>query len=143
MTDTANPFPPVVPIKKVEPADVPPLLAGFATVMIAVPAAATSAALIAASNCVLDIKVVLRAAPLNWIWAAGSKLLPFTVSVKAAAPAIAELGLSSVITGAFAAGTGGGAGKGLGVGNAVGTGAKKLPPTRTTWPLSVLNANPF
>jgi hypothetical protein len=44
-------------------------------------------------------KVVARAAPFQRTTAPAAKLLPFTVRVKAAAPAIAELGLSEVIAG--------------------------------------------
>src|SRR4051812_2340469 len=111
--------------------------------MIAVPAAEISDALMLACSCVLDRNVVVRATPLNKTCAEASKLLPFTVSVKPTLPAIAELGLNSVIAGALAAGVGGGAGKGLGAGNAADTGDRKLPPTSTTWPVSVLNASPF
>src|SRR4029077_12439364 len=135
-----KPFPPVVPTKNVEPADVPPLLAGLATAMLAIPAAAIWDALMFACSCVLDRNVVVRATPLNKTCAAGSKLLPFTVRVKPTLPAIAELGVSSVMTGALAAGVGAGVGNGAGAGKVVGTGAKKLPPTSTTCPVSVWNA---
>src|SRR5215469_9309194 len=143
---TANPVPAkpfFAPVKNVDPADVPPFATGLATVIIAVPGVAMSAAGMAAVNWVLETKVVGKAPPLNCTVAAGSKPLPFTVMVKAAPPAMAKLGLNSVITGAPAAGVGGGAGSGVAAGVAADTGLTKLPPTKNTLPLSVLNAKPF
>src|SRR5581483_2018667 len=75
--------------------------------------------------------------------AAGSKLAPATVNVKALPPARAELGVNSAMAGALAAGVGGGAGSGVAGGVAVDTGLTKFPPTRNTLPLSVLKAKPF
>src|SRR5215471_4046903 len=110
MTDTAKLLPALEPMKKVEPAEVPPFATGFWTLRKAVPAEVMSAALMVAVSCVLEPKVVVRPEPLNRTCADGSKLLPFTVMVKELPPARAELGLSSVITGALADGVGGGAG---------------------------------
>jgi hypothetical protein len=80
--------------------DVPPPGDGFTTVMLAVPAAAMSAAVIAAVNRVLLTKVVVRADPFHFTVEVLTKLLPLTVSVKAAPPAVADAGLRLVIMGA-------------------------------------------
>jgi hypothetical protein len=87
----------VLLIVKVWAFDVPPLGAGFVTVTLAVPAVAISAARIAAVTCVLLTNVVVRLAPLNWTVAPLTKPVPFTVSVKAALPAVALAGESEVI----------------------------------------------
>ena len=62
------------------------------TVTIAVPAVATSAAVIAACKLVLETKVVVRAFPFHRTVEEETKLDPVTVNVKAALPTGAELG---------------------------------------------------
>ena len=74
--------------------------AGFVTVTVAVPAVAISAAVIAAVNCVALTNVVVLAAPLNFTTDVDTKPVPFTVSVKAAPPAVALVGESEVTVGA-------------------------------------------
>jgi hypothetical protein len=59
-----------------------------------VPAVAISAAVIAAVNCVALANVVARVPPFHWTTEVLRKLLPFTVRVNAAPPAIAEFGTS-------------------------------------------------
>src|SRR5579864_5683733 len=134
-TVTAKPapvvlVPGVVPINSVEPAEVPPLATGFATVIVATPWEAMSLTAIAACNCVLEMKVVVRDVPLNCTTAAGSKLVPFTINVNAAPPATTELGLSNAICGVDPVG----AGVGAGVGNATGVGGL-LGSGRTSGPV--------
>src|SRR5258708_7171592 len=68
-------------------AEVPPPGAGVTTVTCGVPAAATSAAAMAAVSCVGLTKVVVRAAPFHCTLEPLTKLVPVTVSVKAALPA--------------------------------------------------------
>src|SRR5215813_12332675 len=65
---------------------------GFATVTCAVPAAAMSAAAIAAVSCPALTNVVLRALPFHRTLAPLTKFEPVTVSVNPAPPACAELG---------------------------------------------------
>src|SRR5436189_228988 len=65
----------------------PPPAAGVITVTCGVPAAATSAAAMAAVSCVALTNVVVRAAPFQLTVEPPTKLLPVTVSVKAALPA--------------------------------------------------------
>src|SRR6267378_4608570 len=67
--------------------EVPPPGAAVATVICAVPAAATSAAAMAAVSWVGLTKVVVRAAPFHCRLEPLTKLVPVTVSVKAALPA--------------------------------------------------------
>jgi hypothetical protein len=74
--------------------EVPPPGAGVVTVTMALPAVAISAAVMAACKLVLETKVVVRAFPFHWIFEEDTKLLPVTVSVNAAPPAVAELGFS-------------------------------------------------
>src|SRR6185437_3140389 len=145
MAVNAKPLPPAAPVKKLEPAEVPPLATGLATVMVAAPAVAISAAEITACTWVLETKVVVRGLPLNCTTAAGSKFWPFTTRVKPAPPTMAELGFKLAITGDCAVGVGGAGGVGSGVAGdvAVDTGLTKVPPRRTIWPWSVLNARPF
>ena len=69
---------------------------GFCTVTEALPAAAMSAAGIAAVSWVALTKVVVRFAPFQLTTEPFTKLLPFTVSVKAGPPAAALLGKSVV-----------------------------------------------
>src|SRR5579864_369715 len=138
-----TPFTCAVPVKKVNAAEVPPLANGLTTVTLFAPIEAISPLVMAACNCVLEIKVVVRELPLNCTCAAGSKLEPVNVSVNPAPPATAEAGLSAVITGAFAAGVGAGAGNVGDGGIAVDVESRKLPPTSTSCPPVVLNASPF
>jgi hypothetical protein len=67
---------------------------GLKTTTDAVPTLAISVAGTAAVNCVALTKVVVRFAPFHCTIAVFSKLLPFTVSVNAGPPAIAEFGAS-------------------------------------------------
>jgi len=83
-----------------EPADVPPPGAGLNTVTSAVPAVAISVAEMAARSCVLLTKVVVRADPFQLTTELLMKPLPFTVRVKAAAPAVAADGDREVTDGA-------------------------------------------
>src|SRR6266404_29508 len=85
---------------KVCAAEVPPPGVGVTTVTCGVPAAATSAAAMAAVSCVALTKVVVRAAPFQRTPEALTKLLPFTVSVNAAPPTLALEGESDVSDGA-------------------------------------------
>ena len=73
---------------------------GFRTVTEAVPAAAISVAGIAAVSWVALTKVVVRFAPFQRTTEPLTKLLPFTVSVKAGPPAAALLGEREVNVGA-------------------------------------------
>src|SRR5882762_5030078 len=68
-------------------AEVPPPGAGVTTVTCGVPAAATSAAAMAAVSCVALTKVVVRAVPFQRRLEPLTKPLPVSVSVKAALPA--------------------------------------------------------
>lgn len=67
---------------------------GLNTTTDAVPTLAMSAAVIAAVNCVPLTNVVVRLLPFHCTTALFSKLLPFTVRLNAAPPAIAEFGES-------------------------------------------------
>ena len=79
--------------------DVPPG-AGFVTVTVAVPAAAISAAVIAAVSWVALTNVVVLAAPLNFTTDVDTNPVPFTVNVNAAPPAVALVGEIEVSVGA-------------------------------------------
>jgi hypothetical protein len=82
------------------PEEVPPPGAGVKTVIEGVPAAATSAAVMVAVNCVALTNTVARALPLICTTEFGAKALPLAVSVKLAPPAVAVVGLMLVSTGA-------------------------------------------
>ena len=69
------------------------------TVTAAVPAVAMRLPVTVAVNCVVPVEIMLSAVPFHSTTALESNPVPFTVSVKAAPPAFAELGLSEVITG--------------------------------------------
>jgi len=86
-------------IVKVWLLEVPPPGAGVNTVTVAVPAVTMSAAVIAAVSCVADTYVVVRLVPFHRTTEPLTKLLPLTVSVKAAPPAFADKGLRLVVTG--------------------------------------------
>jgi hypothetical protein len=84
-------------IVKVWAFEVPPPGAGFSTVTWAVPAVAMSAGVIAAVNWVEETYVVVRLDPFQLTVAPEAKSVPFTVRVKPAPPAVAEVGLRLVV----------------------------------------------
>ena len=86
--------------------DVPPPGAGVTTVTGAVPAVVTSAALTVAVNCNPLTKVVINAEPFHLIVEEAMKLVPFTVSVNAAAPAVTLAGEREVAVGTGLVATG-------------------------------------
>jgi hypothetical protein len=79
--------------------DMPPPGEGFTTITLAVPADVMSAAVIAAVTIVLLTNVVVRIEPFHCTVELLRRLVPFTVSVNAALPAIAEDGLKLDIDG--------------------------------------------
>ncbi len=79
--------------------EVPPPGAGFVTVTLNVPAVAISAGVIEAVTCVADTKVVVLAFPLKFTTDVATKLVPLTVSVNAAPPAVPLAGETVVIVG--------------------------------------------
>lgn len=79
--------------------DVPPPGVGLKMVILAVPAAAISAAVIAAVNRMLLTKVVSRSLLLNLTIDPLTKFVPLTVKAKAALPAVTALGFKLVIAG--------------------------------------------
>ena len=81
-------------IVKFEVEDVPP--DGVLTVTVTVPALAISVELTFAVNCVLFTNVVDNVAPFQLITDVETKLLPSTVNVNDAAPAVTLDGLSVV-----------------------------------------------
>src|SRR5450432_1010951 len=139
----ANPAPPLLPIRNVEPVEVP--FAESSTVTVATPTVVMSAVVMAACNCDAEINVVVRAPPLNCTTDEGVKFVPWTVKLKPVPPAIAEPGFRNEIAGACGLGFGAGVGVGIGTGTPGGEviGSRKLPATSTIWPPSVLNARPF
>jgi hypothetical protein len=78
---------------------VPPPGVGFLTVTLADPVLATSLAGTCAVICVALTKVVIRAAPFQLTTDVPTKLLPFTVTVNDAPPALALAGESELIVG--------------------------------------------
>jgi len=93
---------------KVELFELPPPGAGLTTVMGTFPPAAISLAEIWAVSTVELLKVVVRMLPFHCTVEDEMKLLPFTVSVNAAPPAVALLGEIEVIAGmGFGVGGGG------------------------------------
>jgi len=80
-------------------AEVPPPGVGFTTVTLNVPALAMSVALIVAVSFVELTKTVVRADPAQSTVDVFTKLVPVTVSVNPAAPAVALLGDRDVIAG--------------------------------------------
>ena len=80
----------------VDPAEVPP---GVATVTLAVPAVAIRLAGTAAVSCLALTNVVVRAVVPQAAFAPETKFVPLIVRVKAAPPAVAELGLKLAIVG--------------------------------------------
>jgi hypothetical protein len=79
--------------------DVPPPGLGFTTVTDAVPTAATFAAGTIAVSCVEETNVVVRGEPFQLTVEVETKLVPFTVKVNWALPAMVELGLIEVVVG--------------------------------------------
>src|SRR5205823_3862362 len=79
--------------------DVPPPGAGLTTVICAVPAAAMSAAAIAAVSCVAEPYVVARGVPFQRTTEPGMNPLPVTASVNAGPPTVAVAGLRLVTVG--------------------------------------------
>ncbi len=69
------------------------------TVTLPVPTVAMSAVPIAAVNCVALTKAVVRVEPFHCTTEPLTKLVPFTVRVKADPPAVADEGLRPVIVG--------------------------------------------
>ena len=86
-------------IVKINAAVVPPPGPGVETETCAVPAAAMSAAVMAACKVVLDTKVVVRAVPFHCTTDEDRKLAPVTVSVNAAPPTRVELGFKDPAVG--------------------------------------------
>ncbi|MBI3061376.1 MAG: hypothetical protein HYY83_05295 [Deltaproteobacteria bacterium] len=113
VTVSVNPAPPVVALLgeseaaagtgwlmvKVRAADVPPPGRGSNAVISAVPAVAMSLEEMAACNWVLLTNVVVRFEPFQRTTDVDTKLLPVTVSVNPAPPAVALLGESAVSAG--------------------------------------------
>ena len=87
-------------IGKLRAPEVPPPGAGVTTITGTLATVAISAELTAVVSCLVLTNVVVRALPFQVIVEPFSKLLPFTVSVKAAPPAIAPAGLKLVNVGA-------------------------------------------
>ena len=79
--------------------DVPPPGVGVNTVTEAVPAAAMSLAGMAAASPVEDTYDVVRSAPFHLTTEPVMKLLPVTVSVNPAPPAVIDVGLMPVVAG--------------------------------------------
>ena len=79
--------------------EVPPPGAGLNTVTCAVPAVVMSAAVIAACNCVALTNVVVRFVPFQLTTDPLRNPVPFTVTVKAAVPAVALDGDSELTVG--------------------------------------------
>jgi hypothetical protein len=79
-------------IAKFSAPEMPPPGVGVETVTMAVPVAATSAAVMAACKVVLETNIVVRAEPFHCTTEEDTKLDPVTVRVKAAPPATDELG---------------------------------------------------
>jgi len=84
---------------KVRAPEVPPPGVGLKTVTDAVPALAMSAAVMDAVSWVDETNVVVRLAPFQRTMEPVTKLVPVTVRVKAAPPAVAEEGLRAVSVG--------------------------------------------
>jgi hypothetical protein len=79
--------------------DVPPPGLGFTTVMDAVPEVATREAGTVAVSCVEETKLVARGAPFQFTVEVETNLVPFTVKVRSALPAVAQVGLIEVVVG--------------------------------------------
>jgi hypothetical protein len=79
--------------------EIPPPGAGFTTVTEAVPAAATFAAGTIAVSLIEETNVVTSAEPFQLTVEVETKLVPFTVRVNWADPAVVEAGLIEVVVG--------------------------------------------
>src|SRR5205823_1929975 len=79
--------------------DVPPPGAGLKIVTDADPAAAISAAEMAADSCVAETYVVARSAPFQRTTELVTRFVPVTLSVKPGPPAVAEVGVNPVDVG--------------------------------------------
>ena len=79
--------------------DVPPPGLGFTTVIDAVPEVATKEAGTVAVSCVEETKLVARDAPFQFTVEVETNLVPFTVKVKSALPAVVQVGLIEVVVG--------------------------------------------
>ena len=90
---------------KLSTPEVPPPGVGLKAVTLAVPAVAMSAARIAAVSWVDEPYVVVRSEPFHLTTEPETKLVPFTVRVKALPPAVAEEGLMLVVVGTGLFGT--------------------------------------
>src|SRR3989442_1608036 len=88
-----------VSVVKVRALERPPPGAGLSTLTAGVPAGARSAAAVAAGGWVLLREVVGRAARSQGTAEAATKLLPLTVSVTPAPPAVALLGVRALSAG--------------------------------------------
>ena len=84
-------------IANVNGVEVPPPGAGLETVTAPVPAVAMSAAVMFACKLVLETNVVVRALPFHSTVELEMKLDPVTINVKAAPPAVVELGFKDPI----------------------------------------------
>jgi hypothetical protein len=94
---TGRQLDPAATIVNVAALDVTP--PGFTTVTVDAPAEAICAAGTDAVTCVALTYVVVKDVPFHWTVEPDTKPEPFTVSVKAAPPAVAVLGLRLVIAG--------------------------------------------
>src|SRR5207245_9337253 len=79
--------------------DAPSLGGGLTSVMDAVPAVATFAAGTIAVSLIEDTNVVVRAEPFQFTVEVETNLVPFTVKVNCALPAVVEVGLIEVMVG--------------------------------------------
>ena len=79
--------------------DVPPAGGGLTTVMDAVPPVATFAAGTIAVSLIEDTNVVVRTEPFQLTVEVETNLVPFTVKVNCALPAVVEVGLIEVMVG--------------------------------------------
>jgi hypothetical protein len=89
----------VAPMVNVTAFDVAPAHVGLTTVIDAVPAVAMRAAGTVAVSFVAETNVVVSAVPLQFTVEPETKLVPFTVSVNPAPPAVAQVGLSELMVG--------------------------------------------
>src|SRR5258708_36088130 len=79
--------------------EIPPPGAGLNTIIWAVPATAMSDAVMAACSCVPLTYVVVRPVPFQYTTEPLTNPFPFTVTVKAALPAVADEGDNEVTAG--------------------------------------------
>ena len=79
--------------------DVPPPGVGFTTVIDAVPVVATREVGTVAVSWVAETKLVARGDPFQFTVEVETNLVPFTVKVKSAFPAVVQVGLIEVVVG--------------------------------------------